>query len=437
LVAPHAWPVGQSPVALQPQLPAMHCEPSAPPHIWQVAPVEPHAAAMVPATQLVPLQQPPLQVWPAAQPVEQVCIVRLHALPTGQSLGVLQPQVPAMQLWPLAFAVQSLQVPMVPHADGDVPGWHEPDPPQQPLEHGCATPHAVVHTCAPTSHEAPLQSLDELQPHTPLMHAVPSAEVVQSTQAAPPEPQLELEMPNAQVPLAQQPPLHNCVGLHDELHLCVVVSHDSPIGQSPVTLQPQLVIAMHTCPFESLRQSTQLVPQQVGATEKSSGMAASTERSLPVAKSALPFEEASGCGSEPFCQQVLSSAQWNPGGHESVPGSHCNCPLPMLGEKQPASGESSASSAILRNDMFPPRAHHYIGSQQQVIPPGQQALHWQVAGARQVPQLMVPPQPSPIAPQLALSCAQVFGMQQPMLGTTLTLLLLQLTENRSSLPSLL
>jgi hypothetical protein len=437
LVAPHAWPIGQSPVALQPQLPAMHCEPSAPPHIWQVAPVEPHAAAVLPVTQVVPLQQPPLQVWPEAQPVEHACVVRLHALPIGQSLGALQPQLPAMQLWPFALAVQSTHVPMVPHAAGELPGWHEPDAPQQPLEHGCATPHAVVHTCAATSHEAPLQSLAELQPHTPLMHAVPSAEVEQSAHAAPVEPQLVLEMPNAQVPLEQQPPLHNCVGLHDELHLCVVVSHASPIGQSAVRLQPQLAIAMHACPFESLRQSMQLGPQQVGATEKSSGMAASIERSLLVAKSALPFEDASGCGSEPFCQQVLSLAQWNPGGHESVPGSHCNCPLPMLGEKQPASGESSVSSAILRNDMFPPRAHHYIGSQQQVFPFGQHALHWQLAVGAQAPQLMVPPQPSPIRPQLALSCAQVFGMQQAAFGNTLTLVLPGLAEYRSSLPSLL
>jgi hypothetical protein len=306
LVTLHASPIGQSPTTLQPQLPAMHCAPSAPPQVWHIAPELPHALTMLPATQLVPLQQPPLQVWPLAQLVEHRCVVVLHALPLGQSPGSVQPHAPPMQLCPFALEVQSRQLPLAPHALGVLPGWQVPPEPQQPPAHGCVGPQKVVHLCAPTSHEPPGgQSPPELQPQLPAMHTLPRLDFEQSWQVLPSAPQVVSELPKVQVPLAQQPPLHNTVGVQVALHLWVDGSHASPIGQSPTTLQPQVALLMHACPFESMLQLMQLGPQHVGAIEKSGGIAASAERSGPLLIDRSPIGcEASACGSEPFCQHV-------------------------------------------------------------------------------------------------------------------------------------
>jgi hypothetical protein len=77
VAALHACPVGQSGVALQPQAPpatvAMQMLPALPPHEWQAPPESPQVEWAVPATQTMPLQQPPLQICPALQSVEQAC----------------------------------------------------------------------------------------------------------------------------------------------------------------------------------------------------------------------------------------------------------------------------------------------------------------------------------------------------------------------------
>jgi hypothetical protein len=97
MVPLQAVPVGQSVTVLQPQAPPMHCAPSEPPQVLQLAPVAPQAAGALPATQLVPSQQPPLHTSPLAQLVEQVCDDRLQAVPLGQSPGTLQPHTPPVQ----------------------------------------------------------------------------------------------------------------------------------------------------------------------------------------------------------------------------------------------------------------------------------------------------------------------------------------------------
>ena len=60
-------------------------------------PVSAQSAEVFPGAQ-VPLvaaeQQPPLQGWVELQAVVQVWVVRLQALPVGQSAAALQPQAP-------------------------------------------------------------------------------------------------------------------------------------------------------------------------------------------------------------------------------------------------------------------------------------------------------------------------------------------------------
>jgi hypothetical protein len=54
-------------------------------------PLFPHSRFAVPGTQVVPLQQPPLQlVWPAPQVVSQRCVAVLHDSPGAQCAAMLQ-----------------------------------------------------------------------------------------------------------------------------------------------------------------------------------------------------------------------------------------------------------------------------------------------------------------------------------------------------------
>ena len=76
----HAWPFGQSPEVEQPQAPERQaCPAAAAVQSAQVAPAEPQVAAAVPAEHSPLAQQPPLQVSPPAQDVEQDRVVGLHA----------------------------------------------------------------------------------------------------------------------------------------------------------------------------------------------------------------------------------------------------------------------------------------------------------------------------------------------------------------------
>jgi len=74
-------------------------------------PALPHLLLSLPATQLLPSQQPLLQALkvPASVPPQtalQVCVDMLHALPAGQSVAALQPQAMATHAWPLGELVQ-------------------------------------------------------------------------------------------------------------------------------------------------------------------------------------------------------------------------------------------------------------------------------------------------------------------------------------------
>jgi hypothetical protein len=88
---------------------------------------------LVPATQLVPSQQPPLQVAPPAQLPLHWCVVVLHAVPAGQSAGPLQPQVPPRQALPPLLPLQSAQIsPELPHTLPLLPAAHTPPLQQAP-----------------------------------------------------------------------------------------------------------------------------------------------------------------------------------------------------------------------------------------------------------------------------------------------------------------
>jgi hypothetical protein len=101
-----------------------------------------------------------------------------------------------------------------------------------------------------------------LQPQKPplalVMHTPPIALPTHETHA-PDEPHAPTVVPLAQVPLAQQPPLHGCVAEQPGVQACVARLHACPDGQSLAPLQPHAP-AMHAWPALALLQSTQLPP---------------------------------------------------------------------------------------------------------------------------------------------------------------------------------
>jgi hypothetical protein len=109
--------------------------------------------------------------------------------------------------------LQSRHAAAVPHASALPPPWHWPFAPQQPPLHACvAALQVVVHACRIASQAKPVgQSVCELQPHAPAMHAAPALPP-HATHAPPDEPQVALAVPGVHAPAAlQQPPLHGCV----------------------------------------------------------------------------------------------------------------------------------------------------------------------------------------------------------------------------------
>jgi hypothetical protein len=85
---PQQKPAPQAPPSqLAVQAPLAHVGVS-PLHETQAPPAEPHSFSAVPATQPVPLQQPPLHVSPPVQLGEQSPVVGLHASPFGQLVDV-------------------------------------------------------------------------------------------------------------------------------------------------------------------------------------------------------------------------------------------------------------------------------------------------------------------------------------------------------------
>ena len=104
----HAWPLGQAaPVVPQTHAPLLQLS-AAIPQVTQTRPLLPHAATVLPATQVPLEQQPPLQGLVGLHAEVQVPL--LHASSAGQSVSALQPQRPlAKHTWPAPLVTQLTQ----------------------------------------------------------------------------------------------------------------------------------------------------------------------------------------------------------------------------------------------------------------------------------------------------------------------------------------
>jgi hypothetical protein len=159
----------------------------------QASPLAPHAPSAMPVTQVVPLQQPPLQmVVVPLHAVEHACVEVLQASLAGQAALVAQAQVPPKQPWEAAHVPQ--RPPLTPHAPVVLPVAHVPDEQQPPL-HGLDEPQAVEH--APPLQACPGRQSDAVaQPHVPDdSHARPLALPAQETHAPPLRPHVALPVP--------------------------------------------------------------------------------------------------------------------------------------------------------------------------------------------------------------------------------------------------
>lgn len=112
-------------------------------HIAHEPPELPHALFAVPAAHMLPLQQPWLQLAPKPHDVPHWKPVQ--AWPTGQSLGIVQPQNACPKLMrhalPCPPIVQSVQAPPpVPHALDVFPAWQVWVLSQQPRQIAAAQP---------------------------------------------------------------------------------------------------------------------------------------------------------------------------------------------------------------------------------------------------------------------------------------------------------
>jgi hypothetical protein len=160
---------GQSVAAEQPQAPPRHALPCDDIEQFAHVPDGPQAFGAEPGWHVLPSQHPPAQPLCEASPqaASQVWRTRLHDSPDGQSPAAPQPQVQlfvpvgSTHAWPAADAVQGLQVPDPPHADGwsptvhvppeqQAPPWQTPSPgwPQVPVHDpfvhvGCRPPQAA------------------------------------------------------------------------------------------------------------------------------------------------------------------------------------------------------------------------------------------------------------------------------------------------------
>jgi hypothetical protein len=178
--------VGQSLAALQPQTWVLKQTWPRPlvAQLAQATPPVPQAVVLVPATQVVPLQQP----------LGQLVLSQTHApftqcWPAAQAEPVA-PQTHAPLVQVSAVIPQLTQTrPLEPHAVRVFPATQVPLEQQPPLQ-GLVVLHAEVQT--PLLHASSVgQSVSELQPQTPLAkHTWPAPLVVQLTHAAPLVPQV-------------------------------------------------------------------------------------------------------------------------------------------------------------------------------------------------------------------------------------------------------
>jgi hypothetical protein len=120
-------------------------------------------------------------------------------------------------------------------------------PEQQPPLHGAVIEQLLVQL--PPLHAVPIgQSAAVAQPHAPATHAWPIALAVQSTHCDCAAPHAVACVPAAQVPFAQQAPLHGCTDEQLVVHRCVEPLQAASTGQSAAPLQP------HAPPFTARTQ---------------------------------------------------------------------------------------------------------------------------------------------------------------------------------------
>jgi hypothetical protein len=266
----HDWPPGQSPATLQPQAPAIQRWPTElDVQSTQAAPFEPQALGVLAVMHMLLEQQPPLQtVWLASpQVVSQLCVVVLQALPLGQSVAALQPQLlPLTQAEPaIVLPTQVWHTPPEPQVACAVPGLQVPpdEAVQHPPLHGCENEQEVVHWCVDVLQAVPDgQSVVELQPQVPVANTQmwPLRLAVQSTHAPPEMPQLDGILPPLQVVPAQQPPLHGCDEEQVPVQACFEMSQAVSDAQSVAALQPQAVPLMQRWPAAFEVQLVQAMP---------------------------------------------------------------------------------------------------------------------------------------------------------------------------------
>jgi len=196
-------------------------------------PLVPHASSASPAAHVPLLQQPPLHcVFVPRHSVSHWCVIGLHACPAvaplaaAQSVCELHPHVSVegSHTAPFTAAEQTAQIPEPPHAPGVVPLTQVAPEQQNPAAHAPspATPHAAVH-----------------EPETQV--GVPA---VQTAHACPFDPHVPLPVPASHVPELQHPPLH-AVWLgpsHELVHVCALVSHALPGGQSEAASHPHVSV---------------------------------------------------------------------------------------------------------------------------------------------------------------------------------------------------
>jgi hypothetical protein len=192
---------------------------------------------MVPVEQVMPLLSCGVQVLPAPQ----------YSL-AAQSVIALQPHMPlARQILLSLLLAQGEQMPPErPQAVFAVPGWQalpsqqpplQPSPPVQSVEQWLS----VLQAWLAGQFDAMLQPQVPPPPDASAMHLLPLVlGEVQLVQLFPVSPQAVSAMPVAQVPAAQQPPLHWKPPTQLVEHSWVEVLQALPVEQSPGRVQPHL-----------------------------------------------------------------------------------------------------------------------------------------------------------------------------------------------------
>ncbi len=244
--AAHALLARHCELEVQPQVPpmsiaeGMHSGPGL--HVvmqlLQAPPVLPHWSLPMPPTQLVPLQQPPLQMSPPVQTWEHV--PALQASPTGQAEHAS---------------------PLAPQVRGPVPGW-QVAPSQQPPLHRKPPEQLVLHVPMRQASFAGHWS-SFMQPHVPRTHSVPFWLIAQSVHCPPVFPHCVLAVPAWHVVPLQHPPLHASPPPQASEHCPVAGLHAWPTGQSEARAQPAVVASLTSMAKASVASRASVVEASV------------------------------------------------------------------------------------------------------------------------------------------------------------------------------